>query len=250
MMRRKRNYITDSGGNGHVLILVHGFLGSSSYWRRLRPLLITAGYRVITIDLIGFGKAPKPRKAFYDYPAFMEHLRAAITSLNLRQPFTLVGHSMGALLAVRYALLYPEEIAAVISIHQPLFKNSTEAAASIRSSSRHRLLVDSRFRRAAWLVVKAFRYRHIRNHSAVARERSLLHVIEKAEGLNDLAKITKPTLLIVGRDDRAEYLKNLPQARRNPAITSLVVNTGHHSPYFQPEETFRWIEKFLKQVRG
>jgi pimeloyl-ACP methyl ester carboxylesterase len=59
-------YARDYGGSGEFIVLLHGFLGSKSDWRRIAPKLARAGYRVIAIDLLGFGNAPKPLSALYD----------------------------------------------------------------------------------------------------------------------------------------------------------------------------------------
>ncbi|HYG83428.1 MAG TPA: alpha/beta hydrolase [Verrucomicrobiae bacterium] len=248
----KRKYIIDSGGNGETLVLLHGYLGSSRYWVRLKPLLLEAGYRVITIDLLGFGNAPKPRRIKYDYNDHIQHIQAAIESLHLQQPFTIVGHSMGALLALRYARLYPQQVKSLILLHQPLFKDRQEAVTSIRSTGRsYRFLLDSRFKRIGWLFVKALNYRHIKNHSPAAREGSLKNVIEAAEGLTDLTAVIQPALLVVGQSDRQEYAANatLFASTFSKTVTVLTVDTGHHAPYFQPKQTFTWLDEFLSKAK-
>ena len=93
--------MTDFGGDGEVMILLHGFLSSSKYWRNLQPHLSAEGYRVIAIDLLGFGDAPKPKYSDYSYQEHIAYLDAVIKKLRLKQPFILIGHSMGALLATR-----------------------------------------------------------------------------------------------------------------------------------------------------
>lgn len=51
-------------GSGPTIILLHGFLSDSRYWRGITSSL-SQHYRVVTIDLLGFGKSPKPKTATY-----------------------------------------------------------------------------------------------------------------------------------------------------------------------------------------
>lgn len=223
--------VTDFGGEGRIIILLHGFLSSSRYWKKLQPHLTRAGYRVITIDLLGFGNAPRPRHSDYSYDAHVSYLHASIKDLHLSSPYILIGHSMGALLAARYGRLHPGSVWTLILLHPPLYKDSAEAYATLRATNRlYRFLLDSHYRRLGWALIKTFAGYYIRNHGRAARERSLKNVIEKAEAFDDLKTISVRTMLIVGLKDRVEYANNLVLHDISEAITVFEEEVTHHSP--------------------
>jgi pimeloyl-ACP methyl ester carboxylesterase len=73
---------------------------SGASWEKQVPVLLEAGYRVITYDRRGFGKSSQPTTG-YNYDTFAEDLHELITQLKLRD-FTLVGFSMGGGEVARY----------------------------------------------------------------------------------------------------------------------------------------------------
>src|SRR5499427_9943374 len=87
-------------GSGQPVILIHGYPLSSASWERQVPVLLNAGYRVITYDRRGFGKSSQPTEG-YNYDTFAEDLHKLITHLKLRD-FALVGFSMGGGEIARY----------------------------------------------------------------------------------------------------------------------------------------------------
>ena len=87
-------------GSGKPIILIHGYPLSGASWEKQMPLLLNAGYRVITYDRRGFGKSSQPTEG-YNYDTFAADLQQLITQLKL-QDVTLVGFSMGGGEIARY----------------------------------------------------------------------------------------------------------------------------------------------------
>ena len=87
-------------GSGKPVVLIHGYPLSGASWEKQVPVLLNAGYRVITYDRRGFGKSSQPTEG-YNYDTFAEDLRKLIAHLKL-QDFTLVGFSMGGGEIARY----------------------------------------------------------------------------------------------------------------------------------------------------
>ena len=87
-------------GSGQPVVLIHGYPLSGTSWERQLPVLLEAGYRVITYDRRGFGKSSQPATG-YNYDTFAEDLHKLVTQLKLRD-FTLVGFSMGGGEVARY----------------------------------------------------------------------------------------------------------------------------------------------------
>jgi pimeloyl-ACP methyl ester carboxylesterase len=246
MATREHKQVHDYGGSGQVIVLLHGFLASSKYWMRMRPFLTKAGYRVITVDLLGFGNAPKPRNASYDYEDHIAYIDSVITTLEITQPFVLVGHSMGALLAARYSNVFTSKVSALILLHPPLYTTPHEARATQRNTGMlYRFLLDSSYRRIGWAIIKALAYTKIGKHSRHSRERSLQNVIEQAKVFSDLKRSATDTLLIIGLRDRVEYLQNVSNTLLAESVTVMKENVTHHSPIEEPVLIQRRILDFI-----
>src|ERR1700690_4100117 len=87
-------------GSGQPVVLIHGYPLSGASWEKQVPVLLDAGYRVITYDRRGFGKSSQPTTG-YNYDTFADDLHKLITHLSLRD-FALVGFSMGGGEVARY----------------------------------------------------------------------------------------------------------------------------------------------------
>jgi non-heme chloroperoxidase len=87
-------------GSGKAVVLIHGYPLSGASWEKQVPVLLNAGYRVITYDRRGFGKSSQPTEG-YNYDTFAEDLHKLITHLKL-QDLTLAGFSMGGGEIARY----------------------------------------------------------------------------------------------------------------------------------------------------
>ena len=87
-------------GSGKPVVLIHGYPLSGASWEKQVPVLLEAGYRVITYDRRGFGKSSQPTTG-YNYDTFAEDLHKLVAHLKLRD-FALVGFSMGGGEVARY----------------------------------------------------------------------------------------------------------------------------------------------------
>src|SRR5882757_2141066 len=87
-------------GSGKPVVLIHGYPLSGASWEKQVPVLLHAGYRVITYDRRGFGKSSQPTTG-YNYDTFAEDLHKLVTQLELRD-FALAGFSMGGGEVARY----------------------------------------------------------------------------------------------------------------------------------------------------
>lgn len=92
---------------GQTVVLLHGKNFGAFAWASTIASLSQAGYRVIAPDQIGFAKSSKPAAYQYSFEQLAANTRALLASLDIDHS-VIVGHSMGGMLATRYALLYPE----------------------------------------------------------------------------------------------------------------------------------------------
>ena len=91
--------------NGKAIILFHGKNFNGYYWKDVIPALAAKGYRVIVPDQVGWGRSDKPN-LHYSFHMLAANNKSLLDSLNIEKIIVL-GHSMGGMLAVRFALMYP-----------------------------------------------------------------------------------------------------------------------------------------------
>ncbi len=101
-------------GDGEVaVVLIHGWSCDHSYWReQIEPLMAT--YKVVSLDLAGHGTSGIERDA-WTLPAFGADVRAVVEALGLERVI-LVGHSMGAPVALEAAPLLPGRVLGVVAV--------------------------------------------------------------------------------------------------------------------------------------
>ena len=93
--------------NGQTVMLLHGKNFNGDYWGRTAADLAAAGFRVIVPDQIGFGKSTKPPTYHFSFHQLAENTARLLDAVGAGD-VAVVGHSMGGMLATRFALMYPE----------------------------------------------------------------------------------------------------------------------------------------------
>ncbi len=94
--------------NGRVAVLLHGKNFCAATWESAIAALTGAGYRVVAPDQIGFCKSSKPERYQFTFGQLADNTHALLRKLGIERAIV-VGHSMGGMLAARYALQYPQE---------------------------------------------------------------------------------------------------------------------------------------------
>ena len=93
--------------NGKSIVLLHGKNFNGAYWETTINALTKVGYRVVVPDQIGFGKSSKPLSYQYTFQQLALNTKDLLEHLNIDKA-AILGHSMGGMLATRFALMYPE----------------------------------------------------------------------------------------------------------------------------------------------
>jgi pimeloyl-ACP methyl ester carboxylesterase len=101
--------------NGHTVILLHGKNFTAAYWEPTIRFLTGRGYRVIAPDQIGFGKSSKPERYQYSLQQLARNTIAVLDAAGVSR-FSVVGHSMGGMLATRFSLMFPERIEKLVLV--------------------------------------------------------------------------------------------------------------------------------------
>lgn len=115
----------DSGDGKHCAVLLHGLGGTHRYWTCGPVPFALSGHRTVLIDLLGFGESPKPWMRY----SVERHVAALHASLGGDRSLTLVGHSLGAALALAYAARYPLVVRRLVLISLPNFGGAEGAVA-------------------------------------------------------------------------------------------------------------------------
>jgi pimeloyl-ACP methyl ester carboxylesterase len=102
-------------GSGETVVLVPGLFGSAFGYRHLLRMLPAAGFRTIVVEPLGIGRSPRPRRADYSLTIQADRLDAVLQRLD-EPPAIIVGHSLGASMALRLAYRHPERVRAVIAL--------------------------------------------------------------------------------------------------------------------------------------
>ena len=118
-------------GAGPDIVFVHGWASSRRMWTTFLPHL-TRSFRCWALDLPGFGDSEKPASSWYSIPNFTAALLAFMQQHDLERP-SLVGHSMGALLALAYAARHPEQVERLVLLSIPYFGAPDEAMRFFRT---------------------------------------------------------------------------------------------------------------------
>lgn len=87
------------------VLLLHGKNFNGYYWKELIPFLTAAGYRVIVPNQVGWGQSDRVN-LHYSFHMLANNTRLLLESLGINNVIVL-GHSMGGMLATRFALMYP-----------------------------------------------------------------------------------------------------------------------------------------------
>ncbi|MBU8900009.1 alpha/beta hydrolase [Corallococcus sp. H22C18031201] len=203
-----------------TVVLVHGLGSYLKFWQAQLDVLSQAGYRVIAVDLPGFGKSDKPGTFPYTMEAMADAVRELTQGLGIEHPI-LVGHSMGGQTVLSYAIRYPSEPAAVVLVSPAGFekftpkekawfarvmstefiKTAPEYAiwGSVRQANfqqwRPELewLIEERVRLSKAPEFDAYAYANVRSVSGLAHDDFVR---------DNLQHITAPTLILFGENDR------------------------------------------------
>ncbi|WP_372773670.1 alpha/beta fold hydrolase [Mangrovibacterium sp.] len=93
--------------NGKTVMLLHGKNFNGAYWEQTANRLATEGFRVVIPDQIGFGKSTKPEHYQYTFQQLALNTKAILDTLGVEKT-SVLGHSMGGMLATRFVLMFPE----------------------------------------------------------------------------------------------------------------------------------------------
>lgn len=248
------------------LILIHGFASSTLVWSKVFLPLAEAGFRVIALDMLGFGYSGKPRKAEYTIGGQAKLVISLLERLGIKRA-TLVGSSYGGAVAATCALDYPQRIDRLVLIgtvnnNRPLnYKLMRVFGSPLFGDVVSPLLIGSRrllrrrmkqvYDRHAWVLdERRVDARHLPLRAA-GTQRAIIRTVRNwdAERISrDAHLIRKPTLLLWGENDREIPLADGERLHEEIPGSRLIVflNCGHlpHEEY--PEAFTKVVADFCR----
>lgn len=249
--------------NGRTVVLLHGASYYGLYWADAIEALRGAGYRVVVPDQLGWGRSSK---AVIPYSL---HLHAANTQRLLQhlgvQRAAIVGHSMGGMLATRFALLYPDVTTHMVMVNpiglrdtragRPWQEPRPETVDDLQAAYQARLRLEQG-RVVEW---KPEFLEHVRIHVGwllgndwghLSYVRALNTSARNADTIvHDWPFIQAPSALIAGEEDGPGY----PDAARDavnalPQGTLVLFPSVGHNPHLEIPERFQ--EALLAFLEG
>ncbi|MBO0359928.1 alpha/beta fold hydrolase [Hymenobacter sp. BT186] len=249
-------------GQGAPLVILHGLFGTLDNWQTLARRWADTGHRVISADLRNHGRSFQTPE--HTYELMSNDVLALFESLQLGPDTTLMGHSMGGKVAMRFALDHPDRLARLIVVdiaprlsdmaHQDNIlaglnavdlttlesrQQADEALAQhIRQPGVRQFLLKNLYR----LDDNSFAWRQ--NLAALTQ-----HIAEIGEEISSPEPFLKPALFI--RGGQSDYINAEDKLYGIPALfpnsqVETIVDAGHWVHAEKPDEVFGLVDAFAK----
>ncbi|KAA8525090.1 hypothetical protein F0562_007046 [Nyssa sinensis] len=107
------------------VLFIHGFISSSAFWTEtLFPNFSNSAksmYRLFAIDLLGFGRSPKPTDSLYTLREHLDMIERSVLEPYKVKSFHIVAHSLGCILALALAVKHPGSVKSLTLLAPPYF---------------------------------------------------------------------------------------------------------------------------------
>jgi pimeloyl-ACP methyl ester carboxylesterase len=113
------HYVT-AGDADRTVVLLHGFPQTWWEWRRVIPILVQAGYRVIAPDYRGAGHSSRPAEGYDKRTMAGDIHRLLKEHLQIQHPVAMVGHDIGLMVAFAYAQMFRDDVSHLVVMDAPL----------------------------------------------------------------------------------------------------------------------------------
>jgi len=252
--------------NAPAMVLIHGFTSSTLVWSKVFLRLAEAGYRVIALDMLGYGYTAKPRNGEYTIEGQAKLVMRLLDALRIPRAI-IIGSSYGGAVAATCALDYPDRVEKVILVgavnnNRPLaFMLMRLFGSPVVGDVVSPLLIGSRrllrrrmkrvYDEHSWVLdERRVDARHLPLRAA-GTQRAIIRTVRSwdAERISkDAHLISQPTLLLWGENDREIPLADGERLHSKIAGSRLIVflNCGHlpHEEY--PEEFTNVVSDFCR----
>lgn len=226
-----------SGKPQYTVVFLHGIASNSNTFqntlRYLEGTRSLENMRFVTFDLLGAGESYKSDELKYGYTEQLEALDNAISKLKARTPIILVGHSMGCLIAVRYAERHKKTVSNLILVSPPMFSEKD------LDNPAFNVAMDG-FKKAVSL----------KDHSILKDKmfvNSLEKIVKNRNNYRKMCELTTPAVIIYGDADAIIAAHNIPKVVRENHFVSAIKTIGGHSV---SREKYNKIREVLEEVKN
>ena len=201
-----------------TLVLLHGIASDSNtfngFIKHFEKTKISEAVRLITFDLLGAGKSSKSNDLNYDYDEQIEALKNSIHDLKTKTPIILIGHSMGTLIAARYANLYPRLVDGLILVSPPSYREEE--------------MRDPSFAKGMDGFAKLVGYKNPEAIKSKAFNNEIKLIVSNLENYENFVRLKQPTYVIYGELDKIIASYNLPALTRANSNLHITKTIGSH----------------------
>lgn len=261
-MRRLDHLHCLDRGTGPAVLLIHGFLGSHFSWRHQVDPLVAAGYRVVAVDLPGFGESHQLREADHSHTGFADRCAHLLRELHL-EGVHVAGHSMGGRVALWLAIRHPDSVRSLTLVAPSVFSTPMKALAKIPGVlSLAEILLRRRWASPSTLRADLTRFYgrpqpdevvadYWRRYQRPANQQGALAHLRDSAGPSvepRLPQVRVPVQLVWGEEDR---VFPVAQARRlgglmPEARLAIIPGADHFLPESAPEAFNPLLLSFLR----
>ncbi|MFC0679682.1 alpha/beta fold hydrolase [Lysobacter korlensis] len=262
-----------AAANGRTVVLLHGKNFCGATWESAIAALAADGYRVVVPDQIGFCTSSKPEGYQFSFDQLATNTRALLDSLGVERA-TVIGHSMGGMLAARYALNHSQMVEQLVLVNpigledwraegvpyatiDTLFENELKTDYERIKDYQRKYYYSGQWqpRYDRWVSMLAGMYAGPGGRAVARNQAQTSEMLFTQPVVHEFDRIQTPTLLLIGQKDRtapganrappeiAKRLGDYPAlgkraAKRIPNATLVEFAELGHSPQVEAPERF------------
>lgn len=267
--------------NGRTVVLLHGKNFCGATWEGTIKVLAEAGYRVIAPDQIGFCASSKPKGYQFSLSQLAANTEALLKARGVDK-VTVIGHSMGGMLAARFALNYPDRVEKLVMVNpigledwqakgvpyatiDQLYQGELKTTAESIKTYQLKFYYNGQWKPEydRWVDMAAGLYSGPGKEAVAYNQAQTSEMIFTQPVVHEFGRIKVPTVLMIGQNDKtapganrapealAKTLGNYPElgkaaAHAIPNSTLIEFDDLGHSP--QVEAPARFHSELLKAL--